>query len=197
MLLEKEQVHFSQGKFIRCKVVRLGISAVVMFFLSGCAATNDFTEKSLRETSVKKKKGSIKEHTQGLRKAQGYFNTGQFGNAERAFRLEIEKDPFNVDAWLGIAATYDRIKKYSNANNAYMIAVKLKGYTPDILNNLGYHYILRKDFSKARKALEAANQKDPGNPYIRNNLEILKEREATRFGSGNVPKRKNEVPGSS
>jgi len=51
--------------------------------------------------------------------------------------------------------------------------LKMVGQTPTVLNNRGYHYILRGDYASARQTLAAAQAADPGNPFIRNNLSLL------------------------
>jgi Flp pilus assembly protein TadD len=42
-----------------------------------------------------------------------------------------------------------------------------------VLNNQGYSYMLRGNYARARELLLAAQAKDPSNPYIRNNLDLL------------------------
>jgi Flp pilus assembly protein TadD len=49
------------------------------------------------------------------------------------------------------------------------------GPTAEVLNNQGYSYLLRGDYPRARKTLLAAQEKDPGNPYIKNNLDLLEK----------------------
>jgi Flp pilus assembly protein TadD len=49
----------------------------------------------------------------------------------------------------------------------------LTGETVQILNNEGYSYMLRGDLAKARVKFSRANQLDPENPTIVNNLELL------------------------
>ena len=51
--------------------------------------------------------------------------------------------------------------------------MKIAGPTAEILNNRGYSYILRGDAKRARETLLEAQGKDPGNTYIKNNLELL------------------------
>jgi Flp pilus assembly protein TadD len=51
--------------------------------------------------------------------------------------------------------------------------MKIAGATPEILNNIGYSLMLRGDYRRARETLLQAQVQDPGNPYIRNNLELL------------------------
>ncbi|TMJ26269.1 MAG: hypothetical protein E6G96_14520 [Alphaproteobacteria bacterium] len=51
--------------------------------------------------------------------------------------------------------------------------MKIAGATPEILNNIGYSFMLRGDYRRARETLLQAQAQDPANPYIRNNLELL------------------------
>ncbi len=78
----------------------------------------------------------------------------------------------------GLAASYDRLKRFDNADKAYDAVVKLVGYTPTVLNNLAYHQMLKGDLASARRSLDAASQADPNNPYIKNNMQLLVEWEA-------------------
>ena len=83
---------------------------------------------------------------------------------------------------MGLAASYDRLKRFDLADRAYDAAVGILGATPEILNNHGFSYILRGDFRRARLKLAEAAEKDPTNPYIRNNIELLEK--STRGGGG-------------
>ena len=49
------------------------------------------------------------------------------------------------------------------------------GETPEIMNNKGFSYILRGDYRRARRTLEAARRRAPDNPYIQSNLELLEK----------------------
>jgi Flp pilus assembly protein TadD len=59
------------------------------------------------------------------------------------------------------------------ADRAYREAIKLEGETTAILNNLGYSYMLRGHLAEARRKFLLAYERDPGNPTIINNLELL------------------------
>lgn len=108
-----------------------------------------------------------------LAKGKRYYRDGDYGLAEQSFRLAIEEDRNNAEAWLGLAASYDRLRRFDQADRAYNVLFKMVGQTPTVLNNRGYHYILRGDYALARQTLAAANAADPGNPFIRNNLALL------------------------
>jgi Flp pilus assembly protein TadD len=102
-----------------------------------------------------------------------HFNRGNYGLAERYFRDAVERAPRDVTSWVGLAASYDRLARFDLADRAYRFAIKLAGETTQILNNQGYSYMLRGNFVKARQKLLKANAREPNNPVIVNNLQLL------------------------
>lgn len=113
------------------------------------------------------------------------FREENFGLAATHFRRAVEKGPStkqkDAEAWLGLAASYDRLHRFDLADRAYGRAIGLLGPVPEILNNQGYSYLLRGDYKRARVALDAARAKDHDNARIRNNLDLL-ERSVIRGG---------------
>lgn len=108
-----------------------------------------------------------------LRLGREHFGRGNYGMAERYFRDAVEKAPRDVTAWVGLAASYDRVRRFDLADQAYAQALKLRGPTVQILNNQGYSYMLRGDFVRARQKFMHAYKLDPGSPTIQNNLQLL------------------------
>jgi len=106
-----------------------------------------------------------------------YYSKGEFGLAEQAFRGAVELNKSDPEAWLGLAASYDRLRRFDQARRAYDVLIRLGGRTPTVLNNLGYHFILQGEYAKARQVLLEAKRIDPGNKYIRNNIELLEARD--------------------
>jgi Flp pilus assembly protein TadD len=102
-----------------------------------------------------------------------HYRAGNFGLAERYFRRAAEMHPRDAEAWVGLAAAYDRLRRFDLADRAYEQVVAIIGPTAEVLNNRGYSYMLRGDYPRARSTLLAAAAKDPRNPYIKNNLELL------------------------
>ena len=103
------------------------------------------------------------------------FRENNFGLAERHFRRAVELHPSDGEAWVGLAASYDRLRRFDLADRAYVQAVKIIGPTAEILNNHGYSYMLRGDYKRAHAKLMAAQAKAPDNPYIKNNIQLLAE----------------------
>jgi Flp pilus assembly protein TadD len=106
-----------------------------------------------------------------------YFRQGSYGLAERHFRKAVELHPRDAESWVGLAAAYDRLRRFDLADRAYRQAIKLIGETPAIMNNQGFSYMLRGEYRRARTILLAAQARDPNNPFIANNLKLLAKSE--------------------
>ena len=104
-----------------------------------------------------------------------YFRSNNFGLAEKKFRSAAEHHPNDAEAWVGLAASYDRLHRFDLADRAYAEAVRLIGPTVEILNDEGFSYMLRGDYPRAYKLLTQAKAKDPGNPYVQANLQLREE----------------------
>lgn len=148
--------------------------------LLGCESTREAswtpdTENTGSVTPTIQDPGDVKYYPsdEPLRLGLEHFHRGAYGTAERYFRDAVEKAPADRTAWIGLAASYDRIGRFDLADKAYHAAIKLGGETPQILNNLGYSYMLRGDLAGARTKFNRALERDPENPTILNNIELL------------------------
>ncbi|MCJ2039291.1 tetratricopeptide repeat protein [Methylobacterium sp. J-059] len=99
---------------------------------------------------------------------------GNYGMAERHFREAVEKDKNDAPSWIGLAAAYDNLSRFELADQAYAQAVGLLGETLEVVNNLGYSYLLRGDKRRALQHFERALRLDPTNAVVRNNIKILR-----------------------
>ncbi len=104
-----------------------------------------------------------------------YFRSNNFGLAEQKFRSAVEKHPSDAEAWLGLAASYDRLRRFDLADRAYAQVLRLIGPTAVVLNDEGFSFMLRGDYARAHKLLEQAQAKDPGNPYVQANMQLLND----------------------
>jgi Flp pilus assembly protein TadD len=110
------------------------------------------------------------------------LSAGNSGLAEEHFRTAVEKNRDNYTAWIGLAAAYDNLKRFDLADRAYAEAVRLKGESPWIMNNIGYSYFLRGDRARALNELERAAALSPNNPVILNNIRMVR--------AGDLPNRR-------
>lgn len=107
------------------------------------------------------------------------FYEGNFGLAQQYFQDAVEKSPSDVTAWIGLAASYDRLGRFDLADQAYGAAAKLEGSTVRLLNNEGYSYMLRGDLKTARVKFQSALRLDPSNETTLNNIKLLND--STKF----------------
>jgi Flp pilus assembly protein TadD len=108
-----------------------------------------------------------------LRLGEEYFNRGIYGTAEEHFQKAVEKAPKDPSAWIGLAASYDRLGRFDLADRAYQQAGKLTGETMQILNNEGYSLMLRGKLAAAREKFTKAYRLEPENPTVLNNINLL------------------------
>jgi Flp pilus assembly protein TadD len=108
-----------------------------------------------------------------LRLGLEQYNRGSYGLSQRYFKDAVEKAPKDVTAWVGLAASYDKLRRFDLADQAYAQAIRLGGETVQILNDQGYSLMLRGDLAGARTKFARARALDPGNPVIANNMELL------------------------
>ena len=157
----------------------LRVFAVAMLGLSWLSACQTTAQNDGQETT-----GSIASPTTGpgpgdtpsstgllgedpkddLNLGKKHYRENSFGLAEQHFRRAVEQGPKSIEAWIGLAASYDKLKRFDLADRAYAQAIRMAGPTPEILNNQGYSYLLRGDRRRARAKLLEAQSRDPGNP---------------------------------
>lgn len=149
-----------------------GIALVAFSFVLGTGLTACATAE-LDETAAV---AATPADLSAMREAKLQFREGNYGKAIDAYRIVVEKDASNAEAWLGLAASYDEIRRFDLADDCYKRVISLIGETPAVLNNIGYSLYLRGDLAGARKKLAAAHEAAPSNPYVINNIEILNEK---------------------
>src|SRR5258705_298744 len=112
-----------------------------------------------------------------IRMAKVNFRNGVYGLAETNFQKAVEVTPKDTEAWLGLAASYDQLRRFDLADNAYAKAMALGANKATVLNNEGYSQLLRGNLQSARRLMLKAYELDSNNPYINNNLALLGESE--------------------
>lgn len=151
---------------------------MLAIMLTGCKTIADeptLFKANDPETSVAAEPEGLKylPSNEPLKTGLEHFKRGEYGLAERHFRDAVEKNSRDVPAWIGLAASYDRLARFDLADRAYGIASGLAGETTAILNNEGYSYMLRGNLKVARIKLQKALKLDPNNPTVLNNVKLL------------------------
>jgi Flp pilus assembly protein TadD len=161
------------------RFVRAAMAAVVVIGLAGCQPT--VTPTPVPDATTLQNPADVKYYPSDEPVKLGIqrFYEGNFGLAQHYFQDAVEKTPKDATAWVGLAASYDRLGRFDLADRSYAAATKLVGHTTNILNDEGYSYMLRGDLIKARAKFDAALRLDPGNAAAINNLALLNQ--STRF----------------
>jgi len=114
-----------------------------------------------------------------------HFTQGAFGLAQERFQAAVEKAPTDQVAWMGLAASYDRLRRFDLADRAYIQAEKIDPSNPSLYNNRGFSYLLRGDLVRARENLQRAAALRPNDATIANNLRLIdKSRRNVRRPAG-------------
>jgi Flp pilus assembly protein TadD len=159
--------------------VRAATAAVIAIGLAGCQPT--VTPTPVPDAVTLQNPGDVKYYPsdEPVKLGMQRFYEGSFGLSQRYFQDAVEKTPKDATAWVGLAASYDRLGRFDLADGSYAHAAKLVGDTTNILNDEGYSYMLRGDLLKARAKFDAALRRDPGNAAAANNLALLNQ--STRY----------------
>ena len=162
------------------RVACLLLASLCGFQLSGCNQTG-LTPTPVPNAVAGQNPSDVKYYRsdEPVRLGVQRFYEGNFGLSQQYFQDAVEKTPKDPTAWVGLAASYDRLGRFDLADRAYGAAVKLTGDTPSLLNNEGYSYMLRGELGKARSKFDAALRLDPGNATAINNLALLNQ--SSRF----------------
>ena len=155
-------------------VVRLILVTSLALLAAGCNQTA-LTPSPTPNPATGQNPGDVKYYPsdQPVRLGTQRFYDGNFGLAQQYFQDAVEKSPNDVTAWIGLAASYDRLGRFDLADRAYAAAAKFEGETPRLLNNEGYSYMLRGDLKAAHAKFRAALRLEPNNQTTLNNIKLL------------------------
>jgi len=157
------------------KVVAAALGTAVL--MQGCGSFDGFSFSSFGDRLSGLRSPTDVEYypdDEVLDAAKNQFREGNYGHAQHYYKQAVAVAPNDAEAWLGLAASYDRIRRFEEADDAYRRAAALIGDRPELYNNLGYSQLLRGNLVKARQYFLKAYELDPQNETIANNLELLR-----------------------
>ena len=147
--------------------------ATVALLLSGCSSLmpGAFGDRSSGLADV----ANIEYYAsdQALAEAKNHFRHGNYGHSATLYKKAAELEPKDAEAFLGLAASYDRLRRFDLADRAYRRLFDLTGGTLQYYNNVGYSNLLRGNLVAARQNFLKAYEIDPKNIIVANNLELL------------------------
>jgi tetratricopeptide (TPR) repeat protein len=161
------------------------IVTTCLLVVVGCTFSDAFLE-SVRP--VYRAQGGASEMGQQSNYSLGkqYFLDGRYGLALEAFQAELAQNKRSVSALNGIAACYDKLKRYDLALSYYYKALQIQSDSVRTLSNLGYSFILQGRFQEADKVLRLALHYNPENVRVKQHLANLAEKSPSMADSDTV-----------
>lgn len=173
-------------RFVR--PLRFGLLAIALAVapLYGCSAGNfglgasSFGNNKLAAAEI----SNIGDYTaeQALREARAHFRNNDFGHSATLYKRFVELSPKDPQGYVGLSASYDRLRRFDLSDRVYETLFKLSGGTAQYFNNVGYSYMLRGNLSAALGNFRKARAIDPDNVVISNNIQIIANATANRRG---------------
>lgn len=148
----------------------LGVAAAVV--LAGCSTgMSAFGNNKLAIADV----ADIGDYTadRALAEARAHFRNDDFGHSAAFYKRVVELRPKDPEGYVGLGASYDRLRRFDLSDRVYASLYELSGGTAQYFNNLGYSYLLRGNLKQALTYFRKAEALDPGNVIVVNNLQIL------------------------
>lgn len=159
------------------KYISYGFVAITMAALplGGCTMANfgasAFGNNKLQVADLDNKASYTA--NSALIEARGHFRNNDFGYSAAYYKRVVELAPNDPKGYVGLGASYDRLKRYDLSDRVYASLYKLSGGTAQYYNNLGYSYMLRGNLKAALKNFRKAMTLDPENVVIGNNVQLL------------------------
>ena len=114
-----------------------------------------------------------------LVQAKAHFRNSDFGHSATFDKRVVELAPQNAEGYVGLGASYDRLRRFDLSDRVYASLFALSGGTAQYYNNLGYSQMLRGNLKDAMSNFRKAQDLAPDSPVIANNMQLVKQAAAT------------------
>ena len=111
--------------------------AVLLVACLGATACTSQENLLLKGTGMKMEDPAFYPSDDSIRQAKVYFRNENYGLAAQAYQKAVEQTPKDAEAWLGLAASYDHLRRFDLADQAYERVLQLGAKNATILNNAG------------------------------------------------------------
>src|SRR5688572_7692347 len=130
-------MHKSGGAMRRNQVWARALGLICCLSVVGCQqlARPLLTQEQrlLAESGERRHDPEFHASDEALKLGKVHFRNGDWGLAEENFRKAVELAPRDAEAWVGLAASYDRLRRFDLADRAYGNAIQLVGRNTVIL----------------------------------------------------------------
>ena len=152
--------------------------AMVVLPLAGCSSigASAFGSNKLEVAELSNIGSYTSETARG--EARAHFRNNDFGHSAALYKRYVELSPKDPEGYVGLGASYDRLRRFDLADRVYASLLALTGPTAQYYNNLGYSHLLRGNLPAAFKNFREAQKLAPDSIVIANNLQLLKDASA-------------------
>jgi Flp pilus assembly protein TadD len=160
---------------MRYGALKTGLAlAIALPLLAGCSSMGSMSSFGGKQQQVAVL-SNIGDYTadSALAEAKGHFRSGDFGHSAALYKRVVELSPKNAEGYIGLSASYDRLRRFDLSDRVYTALFAITGGTAQYYNNVGYSYMLRGNVSAALTNFRKAQQLDPDNVVVANNIQIL------------------------
>lgn len=148
------------------------VAALAVVPLAGCSSgLSSFGSNKLEVAELPQ----IGDYTadRALIEARAHFRNKDFGHSAALYKRVVELSPKSAEGYVGLAASYDRLRRFDLSDRVYASLFDLSGNTVQYHNNRGYSYLLRGDLRAALSSFREAKKIDPDNVIVANNIRIV------------------------
>ena len=114
-----------------------------------------------------------------LVQARGHFRNNDFGKSATFYKRVVELAPNNAEGYVGLGASYDRLRRFDLSDRVYASLFSLSGGTAQYYNNVGYSQMLRGNLKDAMSNFRRAHDLAPDSVVIANNMQLVQQAAAT------------------
>ena len=160
---------------MRYGVLKTGLAlAIALPLLAGCSSMGSMSSYGGKQQQVAELP-NIGDYTadSALAQAKSHFRSGDFGHSAALYKRVVELSPKNAEGYIGLSASYDRLRRFDLSDRVYTALFGITGGTAQYYNNVGYSYMLRGNVSAALTNFRKAQQLDPDNVVVANNIQML------------------------
>ena len=158
---------------------RLAAAALIALPLAACSLAGLSTNGNARLDVAELKNPGSYTADSALVEARGHFRNNNFGHSAALYKRVVELAPNSAEGYVGLGASYDRLRRFDLSDRVYASLFKLSGGTAQYYNNVGYSQMLRGNLKDAMANFSKARQLAPDNIVIANNVELVKRAAAT------------------
>ena len=160
---------------MRYGALKTGLAlAIALPLLAGCSSLGSMSTFGGKQQQVAQI-ANIGDYTadSALAEAKSHFRSGDFGHSAALYKRVVELSPKNAEGYVGLSASYDRLRRFDLSDRVYTALFEITGGTAQYYNNVGYSYMLRGNVTAALTNFKKARALDPDNIVVANNIQIL------------------------